>query len=329
MRRAEAINLTAEEIAYLVQSAFPGAEIESWAPCLLGGANSLFRFTLAGESARYVIRICSRDPETCAKEVAVQKLVSARVPVADIVHAGTMPGVAGLPYAISTWVEGVTLADALKSKRWSQHALGAAIGRVLAAIGSHHFAGPGKLDANLHVTPWHIALALPEDESALVVSVGSKYLNNFAGTHLDATQHERIAAMLSEYASAPPFASTQTAHLVHADFNPGNIIIAPAPDGAAAVAGVIDWEWAHSGTPLLDIAILLRPRGLISADFESAFAAAFTDAGGMLPASWRRYAATLDLLNLLELIDAPAPLSELGQLALGQLTSSIQSWSEA
>ena len=324
MRRAEPINLTAQEIAHLVQTVFPGAEIESWAPCLLGGANSLFRFTLAGEATRYVVRVCSRDPETCAKEVAVQQRVKGRVPVADIVHAGFMPGAAGLPYAISTWIEGVTLADALTSTRWTQGALGEVIGRTLAAIGSHSFPAPGKLDANLHVTPWHVALGLPESTAGLALSVASKYLQNLAGTHLNLLQRERVLEMLRDYESAHSSAATQPAHLVHADFNPGNIIIAPAADGTAAVAGVIDWEWAHAGTPLLDIAVLLRPRGLITTDFESAFATAFTDAGGTLPTHWRRYAATLDLLNLLELIDAPAPLTELRKLALQQLISSIQ-----
>nr|WP_265706209.1 phosphotransferase [Verminephrobacter aporrectodeae] len=305
----------------MVEPAFPGVAIEAWAPCLLGGSNSLFRFKLAGDPANYIVRICSRDPASCATEVAVLRLVRATVPVAEVIHVGRMPGDAALPYVISTWLDGITLAEALKSRRWAARALGEAVGHTLAVIGAHPFPRHGKFDGALNVTPWSVALGL-QDGGASTADVALKYLDHHAGKHLGDARRAQVLELLCEYDAASD--AHAPARLVHADFNPGNIIIAPAREGESRVAGVIDWEWAHAGSPLLDVAVLLRPRGLMADEFESAFGAAFVAAGGELPAHWRTRAATLDFLNLLELIDAPAPLEELRLTALRQLLSSLE-----
>ena len=43
--------------------------------------------------------------------------------------------------------------------------------------------------------------------------------------------------------------------LVHADFNPKNLLVDPATGG---VTGVLDWEFAYAGAPLGDLGNLLR-----------------------------------------------------------------------
>jgi aminoglycoside/choline kinase family phosphotransferase len=46
---------------------------------------------------------------------------------------------------------------------------------------------------------------------------------------------------------------TGVRQLVHADFNPKNILVR-----GASVAAVLDWEFAFSGTPLFDVGNMLR-----------------------------------------------------------------------
>lgn len=320
MRRADPIRLTGQVLASLIEPAFPRAVIGGWAPCLLGGSSSLFRFTLAGDPASYTVRICSRDSASCVTEVAIQRLVRASVPVPEVIYSGRMPGDEALPYVVSNWVDGFTLAEALRSRRWPAPVLGAAVGRTLAAIGAHTFPRHGKLDGELNVTSWSVALGLKHRESP-TVDVALKYLDNHSGKHLGKARKVQVLQLLREFDSASD--THASARLVHSDFSPDNIIVAPEHDGKARVAALIDWEWAHAGSPLQDVAVLLRPRGLVTADFESAFGAAFAAAGGELPAQWRTRAATLDLLNLLELIDAPAPLEGLRLDALRQLLGSL------
>jgi aminoglycoside phosphotransferase (APT) family kinase protein len=43
--------------------------------------------------------------------------------------------------------------------------------------------------------------------------------------------------------------------LVHSDFNPKNLLVDPA---TAQITGLIDWEFAHAGSPYTDLGNLLR-----------------------------------------------------------------------
>jgi len=43
--------------------------------------------------------------------------------------------------------------------------------------------------------------------------------------------------------------------LVHSDFNPKNLLVDPS---SGAITGLVDWEYAHAGTPHADLGNLLR-----------------------------------------------------------------------
>jgi aminoglycoside phosphotransferase (APT) family kinase protein len=85
--------------------------------------------------------------------------------------------------------------------------------------------------------------------------------------------------------------------LVHSDYNPKNLIVAPGP-GGWSVAAVLDWEFAYSGCPLADIGNMLRFRAEIPAPFAEALITGYRGAGGELPARWRELSEALDLYAL-------------------------------
>ena len=79
--------------------------------------------------------------------------------------------------------------------------------------------------------------------------------------------------------------------LAHGDFKPTNVLV-----DESGLTGVVDWEFAHAGTRLADVAQMLRhPESL-----PPGFAAAFADALG-LDADAVLLARTLDLANLVDL----------------------------
>jgi aminoglycoside phosphotransferase (APT) family kinase protein len=84
--------------------------------------------------------------------------------------------------------------------------------------------------------------------------------------------------------------------LVHADFNPKNLLVDPATGG---VTGVLDWEFAYAGAPLGDLGNLLR----FETDpvFAAAAAGTYTDRAPDVPADWLEVARALDLYALLDL----------------------------
>jgi serine/threonine protein kinase len=83
-------------------------------------------------------------------------------------------------------------------------------------------------------------------------------------------------------------------NLVHGDFRPDNILVS-----GDSIVGILDWEFAHSGSSFMDIGNLLRhfpnehdadvTQGLIEGGFE-------------LPPDWRYRAYLIDLASHLEFL---------------------------
>ena len=90
--------------------------------------------------------------------------------------------------------------------------------------------------------------------------------------------------------------------LVHADFNPKNLLVDPATGG---VTGVLDWEFAYAGAPLGDLGNLLR----FEEDpvFAGAVTRAYADRAPDVPEDWLEIARALDLYALIDLAASDIP----------------------
>jgi len=82
--------------------------------------------------------------------------------------------------------------------------------------------------------------------------------------------------------------------LTHGDFNPTNILI-----HNGTVSAVLDWEYAHAGTPYMDIGNLLRNTGT---DHHAAIGEGLTEGGFELPNDWKHRAALIDFSSHLEFL---------------------------
>jgi thiamine kinase-like enzyme len=87
-----------------------------------------------------------------------------------------------------------------------------------------------------------------------------------------------------------------THQLCHSDFNQKNILIRRNADGRHELAAVLDWEFAFSGSGVIDIGNLLRFEHESPAVESSRFADAYRAAGGHLDKAWREQALFADLL---------------------------------
>ena len=91
----------------------------------------------------------------------------------------------------------------------------------------------------------------------------------------------------------------QESSLVHGDFNKRNLLVQRIA-GKWVVSGVLDWEFAISGSPLCDVANFLRYEYSERPLAEPHFSDGFLQAGGALPQDWRRLARLLDLTAVCE-----------------------------
>jgi fructokinase len=264
---------------------------------LTGGVRRETYRVIDGAGGRFVMRL-DRDRASLEKEIAIAGLVGDRVPVPAIVGEDLAGELVGSPLTLSEYASGGSLDDALAGAGDDDAAaIGRAVGRVLAGIGSITFDGPGFLGPTLLREPF--ATPLPE----LLTTFGARVLGEQGALEsLGGPVADGFLRLLDEAApSLEPVADD--AFLVHSDFNGKNLVVGRASDGDHTVEAVLDWEFAFSGPPLADVGNMLRRQGALPQAFVDGFVAGFDETGGVLPPGWRSIAATLDAFALLDFLD--------------------------
>jgi aminoglycoside phosphotransferase (APT) family kinase protein len=265
--------------------------------CGYRNRNTLIR-TASGQ--RFVLRqyLQPSAGRSCEIEAALTARLQDRVPVPEVIAADIDGTAAGQPILLSRFVPGVMLKSVLADRSAPAADLGRGVGRVLAAIGTLTFDGPGLFtDGSLQPSEAGLPGTLPEFV-ARCVSAGP------AATALSAaelTALGKLADSAKSHLDRLPSAS----QLVHSDFNPKNLLVQEQA-GQWSVSAVLDWEYAFSGSALCDVGNMLRFAEEIPADFAAGFIDGFTEAGGALPPDWREVSRALDLYALADLLTRPA-----------------------
>jgi aminoglycoside phosphotransferase (APT) family kinase protein len=295
----------------------PGRPLGQWLATALDGRRLVSATPLAGgyrndnlllatdDGQQYVLRRYRHDPGVCAVEAALlQRLRRAAplAPVAPVVAADPDGTATGEPVLLSRYVPGEMVGSVLSRAPDRPGAggagqLGVAVGMALAAVGAISFDGPGFFTGAELVPRPVDGLTLPEFVAGCL-----------ARRHPDHDLSGRECAglrQLADQAAAAASSVDGSRQLVHADFNPKNLLVRQGPDGWTVTA-VLDWEFAFSGSPLFDVGNLLRFADGYPPGFVDGFLGGFTDAGGHLPPDWQEVSRALDLYALTEFLTRPA-----------------------
>ena len=315
-RRHPFVELRRAELARLVSRALPGAAVVDARPLTAGLRNTNYRLELAG-GATAVLRLYVADPAACGREAAVLAAMAGRVPAPRVLYSDAT---ADPPFALLEWLDGRPLHEVLDGAGAAAALeLAAVCGTALARIHSLHFAAPGFLGPELRVVRPMPAWA-PTVLETLAGPVEERLGFELAARVRETVESNagRVEAVWSD------------AVLVHADYKPWNLLVrrgaapgsaagqdaasprasgaAPAPGAVAwQLAGILDWEFACAGCPLIDFATFLRDEEGRPAGFGDAFASAYLADGGTLPNDWRRLTRLVDLLNLMQLLQSGDP----------------------
>jgi thiamine kinase-like enzyme len=163
------------------------------------------------------------------------------------------------------------------------------VGMILSKITAYEFSKSGFLNKDLEVLPY---------ESSDVIKFAKGCLND--KTVLSVLSPEVISGIqkaIERHASS--FPTDDENHLVHGDFDPANILVDKI-NNSWVVTGILDWEFAFSGSYLWDVANMLRYAHKMPPEFQNSFIDALQRNGIKLPAHWR---TTIHLLNLSSLLD--------------------------
>ena len=293
--RAEPLRVLPERTLHrLLQSVFGAFRLKNVHPLSGGYRNANFKIQLEQHPTPYVLRIYEHDPSLCQKEIDLLRLVAGSVPVPEILHAEPCGHEDLPPFLILQFVEGITLHDLIRSADRTAIAQAAAsAGETLAAIGRFTFPKSGWLAPGPTVTA---PLLEGNDPLPRFVDLCLGSMNLQARMSLELRDRTRtlIWSHVRQLAELDIHCS-----LVHCDFGKRNLLVRQ-DGGRWTLAAVLDWEFAVSASPLIDLGHLLRDECTLRPTLEPHFSDAYRRAGGTLPPHWRRVARLLDLSAVCE-----------------------------
>jgi len=281
-------HLPDETLEAMVELAFPGRTIQSKHSISEGCANLNYVIEIAQIKGPFILRIYLRDQKAAYREQKLGQLLKQIVPIPQIHFISNYES---YRFAIAEYLPGISLRDLLLGNR-SQNfgALLVDTGLMLTKIRSYVFEEAGFFDEDLKITR----------------SISQQGYSEYGQQCLREPVVEQIFSphvlgkmgyFLKKYQAF--FPDEQETHLVHADFDPANILVVET-DKEWQISGILDWEFSFSGSSLCDIANMLRYAHQMPAWFERGFLQGLKKGGYRLPEHWR---ISVHLLNLLSLLD--------------------------
>ncbi|GAA1652682.1 hypothetical protein GCM10009744_50770 [Kribbella alba] len=211
-------------------------------PLTGGYGGETYAVSAAGEDA--VLRLYVRHPARAAVDVSLMRLVRGLLPVPRVLDA--MPEVSdqGPPYVLTERLPGVNLEKYLESAGDDERRkVGEQLGDLLVRLSGMPFLDFGEFRGR--------ELTIEPFDAGGLTQWFNKYVEDLGLTRDQADSMEGVLDRAEDLAAT----GVDRACLVHSDFNPKNLLVDP---GSAELTGLIDWEFAHAGSPYTDLGNLLR-----------------------------------------------------------------------
>lgn len=291
-RTSAFVELTETEVRAMLAPV--GATVTAVTPLSSGLANTNYRIDLKG-GPTVVLRLYTRSPAVAATEVALLRLVRKSVPVAEVLFADTTGERTGRPYAVTTWLEGSLMLQALAdADEAAQRAIGRGAAETLVQIQTHRFDRPGFFAPDGSLVP---SGTLPPFRGHIAASL----LRDGGAANLGPALTQQVLRFVDDHAELLPVGEPTV--LVHGDYKASNLLLTGAADGWR-ISGVLDWEFAFAGPPLFDLTMLLRYSDAMPA-FEAGVIEGYRRTGSALPDNWKQRVRLLDLVNLCSFVTGP------------------------
>jgi aminoglycoside phosphotransferase (APT) family kinase protein len=253
----------------------PIAKIE----LLQGGfTNTLHRVRLA-TGGSVVVKHYAGGLTSYRDELSSLSKLAGVLPVPEIVRADESQRA-----IVYRWIDGLTLDECRHDEPPAAFAsLADPLGRLFAWV-----ARTEPLDAER----WNAAAEIAQARTQLA--------NSRARERMGGPLAE---ALVQAFAAAGDRLGWGAPCLCHHDIGDRNILVQRADGDRWRIAGVIDWESAAAGSPLVDVGSLFRHAARYDATFRAEFERGYREAGGTLPEDWERTARLLDAVRMIDMLD--------------------------
>ncbi len=209
-------------------------------PLTGGYGGQTYAVSAGGEDA--VLKLYVKDPERAAVDAALLQLVRGLLPVPRVLDAKREGSAEDPPYLLTERLPGVNLQTYLEAAGEDERrTVGEQLGELLVRLSGMPFLTFGMFrDGDLAIEPFGLG-DLEQYVADLDLGLSPEQSEKFAGVIVEAED------VLAE--------GVDRVCLVHSDFNPKNLLVDPA---TARITGLIDWEFAHAGSPYTDLGNLFR-----------------------------------------------------------------------
>lgn len=284
-RRLRAESISARRITHILEHALPNAVLKSFEFLTGGAANVNYMLRFDGTEPPVVLRIYTRDPSPCRKEIDILNFVSRQVPVPELIYTDPEGDQEVGPHVLYRYAEGMTFQE-LKSQGNLQDMAEAAyaIGAALARLRTCSPAWSPSQASRPEITD---------------KCVDSPFLEQRLGAAARDRLHDFVSAWLPQIRHL-----YQEKTLVHGDFNNRNTIV-KHQGSEWVVTGILDWEYAFSGSPLWDAARFVCFERRARPCREPHFSQGFCENGGSLPKDWYPISRALNVLTATESLGRP------------------------
>ncbi|TCO23308.1 aminoglycoside phosphotransferase (APT) family kinase protein [Kribbella steppae] len=209
-------------------------------PLTGGYGGQTYAVSAGGEDA--VLKLYVKDPGRAAVDAALLRLVHGLLPVPRILDAKREGSPDDPPYLLTERLPGINLQVFLETAGEDERrTVGRQLGELLVRLSGMPFLTFGEFrDGDLAIEPFGFG-----DLEAFFQSRDLGF---------DQKQVEGFGQVI-RYAEDVQAEGVDRVCLVHSDFNPKNLLVDPA---TARLTGLIDWEFAHAGSPYTDLGNLFR-----------------------------------------------------------------------
>lgn len=258
-----------------------------------GCANSNYKVEFVTQQP-VVLRIYLREKSALSREIAIHKLLDKELPTPEVFYSDDSCELIDHPYAIISFIGGELMRNVVLSK--DESAISEctfSAGIYLNHLRNIKFEQGGFFqNENLIIRPFN------HDEEYLPFTYSCLSHENVIDS-LGASRANTLHDFLKKNQQFLPKKSN--ANLTHADYDPANILVKKIKNRFEVVA-ILDWEFAFSGSYLLDIGMFLRYSHKLPKAYESSFIKGIISENSNLPENWKKSAKLMDIICLLSLL---------------------------
>lgn len=322
-RRFEMIAVTVAQVAEALRTVGIERPVATVEPLDGGKINTNLRVVFA-DGRVAVLRLYVRSETVERKEAALYCHLAGRVSIPELQADSRGKKLAGCPFAVLSLLPGVPLAETVTVTLPDEgFALGEKVGEAVGGIHAVAFSRTGDLRGNaenrLEVVDWGEA----EDWNTGGEDFGLFLFRLWVDEgHAGRRLGEPLRRRLTDLYFANHGIVEEAMRLVHGDLNPTNLLVDPDTGSI----GIVDWEFAHVGTPLMDLGNLLRDEAMYSPPFVRGFLDGYQRTAGPLPVNWRRQSRYIDLLSHLEFLSSPEDRPETHRRAISRIEETLRIW---